>query len=223
MRPIVKKCIDARKAALGHVATSHVKLQPGNKKTGARVWTVSLLPVVDCMNCTECQKKCYDLLHDVINTNVLKDRARNSAIHKADKARYWNEVGLGCLLNGVRFLRINVGGDMADDDFRYLSSLASMYPEVEFLFFTKNYAGLFRRIHECGMMPANVHAIVSVWPGMPYANPYHLPEAHVRMRDGTTTAPPDAIECHGDCSACAETKNGCFGLARYQSVVFDEH
>lgn len=223
MRPIVKKCIDARKAALGHVATSHVKLQPGNKKTGAQVWTVSLLPVVDCLNCSECQKKCYDLLHDVIIPSVLKDRARNSAIHKADKARYWNEVGLGCLLNGVRFLRINVGGDMTDRDFDYVAGLATSNPKTEFLFFTKNYSGIAAWIRKHGMMPGNVHAIVSRWPGMKCGNPYFLPEAHVRFRDGTTTAPHDAIECGGNCSECAETKNGCFGLARYQSVVFDEH
>lgn len=211
------------RAAVEKLSGLHVKLQEGNRKTGASVWTVSLMPVVDCCNCSGCRKKCYDLKHDVIMPSVLKDRVRNSAVHRFDPVRYWHEVGDGIEKHGVKFLRINVGGDMTDRDFDYVAALASMHPETEFLFFTKNYSGLNIRVRENGMMPANVHAIVSRWPGMPCRNPYGLPEAHVRMRDGTTTATDDAIECHGNCSACAETKNGCFGLARYQSVVFDEH
>ena len=211
------------KAAVAKLPDLHVKLQEGNKKTGSSFWTVSLMPVVDCCNCSQCSKKCYDLKHDVIHTTVLADRVRNSAIHKCDPARYWAEIGWGIKLHGVGFLRINVGGDMTDRDFDYVADLATANPKTELLFFTKNYDGLAARIRKHGMLPGNVHAIVSRWPCMKYKNPYGLPEAHVRFRDGTTTAPKNAIECNGNCSACAETKNGCFGLARYQSVVFDEH
>lgn len=223
MDKVLEKYGPMLKEAASNLSRLHVKLQEGNRKTGSSVWTVSLMPVFDCKNCAGCRKKCYDLKHDVIMPTVLKDRVRNSAIHRFDPARYWHEIGDGITKHGVRFLRINVGGDMTDSDFDYVAVLAKMHPETEFLFFTKNYGGLARRVRENGMMPANVHAIVSRWPGMPFRNPFGLPEAHVRMRDGKTTAPKGAIECGGNCSACAETKNGCFGLARYQSVVFNEH
>lgn len=41
-----------RKEALKNVDELHVVLQRGNRKTGANCWTVSLLPVIDCKNCS---------------------------------------------------------------------------------------------------------------------------------------------------------------------------
>ena len=43
--------------------------------------------------------------------------------------------------------------------------------------------------------------VFSAWPGVEMLNPHNLPEAHVRFRDGTTTAKPDAKLCNGNCTA----------------------
>ncbi|ETD17192.1 hypothetical protein [[Ruminococcus] lactaris] len=54
-------------------------------------------------------------------------------------------------------------------------------------------------------------------------NPLSLPEAHVRYRDGTTTARDDAVECAGNCTECAITDGGCWSLQNGEQVVFNEH
>ena len=54
-------------------------------------------------------------------------------------------------------------------------------------------------------------------------NPFQLPEAHVRYKDGTTTARPDAKECGGNCTECACTSGGCWSLHTGEQVVFNEH
>ncbi len=54
-------------------------------------------------------------------------------------------------------------------------------------------------------------------------NPYHLPEAHIRYKDGYTTADKNAKECGGNCTECAITGDGCWILQRGEQVVFDEH
>ena len=220
---LLEKAAAERKAAAKDIVHQHVKLQKGNRKTGHSVYTVSLLPVIDCPNCTKCCKDCYDLRHDIIMPTVLKDRARNSAIHAEDPGRFWAEVAEEVVRKRVRFLRINVGGDLKLDDFWQIDRIAVNCPQTEFLFFTKNYKELNQYIAGCGWLPGNVHAIVSRWPGMRCSNPYHLPEAYVRFKDREGTYPAGAIRCSGNCSDCAETKNGCFGLARYQAVVFDQH
>jgi hypothetical protein len=65
--------------------------------------------------------------------------------------------------------------------------------------------------------------IFSVWVGLDIANPFLLPEAHVRYRDCTTTANQNAVECSGNCTQCAITENGCWTLKNGEQVVFCEH
>ena len=54
-------------------------------------------------------------------------------------------------------------------------------------------------------------------------NPFSLPEAHVRYKDGSTTAGADAKECSGNCAACAITDGGCWTLNSGEQVIFNEH
>ena len=54
-------------------------------------------------------------------------------------------------------------------------------------------------------------------------NPYHLPEAHVRYKDGFTTASDDAVDCPGNCTECACTDYGCWVIENGQQVVFNYH
>lgn len=54
-------------------------------------------------------------------------------------------------------------------------------------------------------------------------NPFRLPEAHVRYRDGSTTARDDALDCGGNCTECALTDGGCWTLRTGEQVVFNEH
>ena len=220
----VSKLLSTRDEMLKEVDKLHLKLQPGNTKTGRNCYTVSLLPVVDCgENCRECKKDCYDLRNDMIYSTVINDRAKNSAIHKADPERYWREIDLQISANYVELLRINVGGDMTDDDFGYLNLVALHNPRTRFLFFTKNYEGINRYLDN-NKFESNVIPILSAWKNTEMKNPHNLPVSHVLYPDGKTTAPTyGAYYCGGNCSRCAFYEEGCWTLQKGEHVIFKAH
>ena len=214
---------DARDEALKNVDQIHVKLQRGNRKTGPNCWTTSFLPVIDCGNCDKCKPTCYDFKSNMFMPAVIADRARNSAIHKADPERYWKEVDTQIKANFVQELRINVGGDLNDDDFAYVAKLGRQNKGTMILFFTKNYKGI-NKFLEHHKFPTNVKPIMIRWEGMSIDNPYKLPEAHVLYEDGRTTAPEyGAVYCGGNCSECAMESKGCWNLKKGQHVIFKVH
>ena len=219
----VKKLLDARNANLAWVEELHVKLQRGNKKTGVNCWTVSLMPVIDCGNCSHCSHGCYDLRNDLIYPAVIEDRARNSAIHKVNPERYWREIDQQIKLNYVQELRLNVGGDLTDDDFYYVKALGEANPKTQILFFTKNYKGINKFLYD-NKFPENVHPIMSAWQNMEMDNPHNLPCSHVLYEDGRTTAPEyGAYYCSGNCSECAFEGKGCWTLKNGEHVIFRVH
>lgn len=219
----VKKLIDARNAMMDIVDTLHVVLQRGNRKTGVNCWTVSLLPVIDCVNCSECMWDCYDLKNDLIYPLVIKDRCRNSAIHKADIKRFWEEINMQVKANFVQELRINVGGDLTEEDFSYVAWLGRENPKTMILFFTKNYKGINKWL-DTNEFPENVRPIMSAWCGMEMENPHNLPCSHVLYEDGRTTAPEyGATYCGGNCSECAFKGEGCWNLKKGEHVIFRAH
>lgn len=205
------------------VENLHVKLQQGNKKTGKRCFTVSLLPIIDCCNCSECMWQCYDFKSNLRVDRQINDRCRNSVIHKLDQARFWNEIDMQAKANFITELRINVGGDLSDSDFPYVAQLGRNNPKVRILFFTKNYKGINKFLAN-DSFPENVHPIMSAWMGMKMENPNCLPEAHVLYEDGTTTAPQyGAYYCGGNCTECAFKDEGCWTLKRNEHVIFKVH
>ena len=223
LRDRARHLAEKRNGMVKEVDDLHVKIQRGNKKTGANCWTVSLLPVVDCKNCAECAKDCYDLKSDLIYKSVVNDRCRNSAIHKADPARYWKEVDLQVKANFVRELRLNVGGDLDNDDFEYVAELGRNNPKTRILFFTKNYKGINKFLKK-NEFPENIFPIMSAWWGVDMDNPNNLPCAHVLYEDGRTTAPQyGAVYCGGNCSECAFNGEGCWALKRGEHVIFRVH
>ena len=219
----INKLLAEREIRIADVSNQHVKLQRGNRKTGVNCWTVSLLPIVDCSNCGECSKNCYDLRNDMIYPAVIADRARNSAIHKVDPQRYWAEIDTQVKANFVTELRINVGGDLTDNDFEYIRVLGEENPNTMILFFTKNYKGINKFLDEA-KFPKNVHPIMSAWENMERDNPHNLPCSHVLYEDGRTTAPEyGAVYCGGNCSECAFKGEGCWNLKNGEHVIFLAH
>jgi len=212
------------------IDTFHI--QPGNEKTGKSVWTVSLMPILDCVNCSGCSRLCYDIRNDCIYSGVINDRARNSAIHRYDSKLYFELIGKEIEKNKVKELRFNVGGDFDYCDFEYIAELANSHKDTMFLFFTKNYNGLNRYIDTNGNLPSNVKKLLSGWKGMEMNNPHNLPCSHVLLADGTTTAPQGKLwyACGGNCSECAmhykegnKLESGCWGLTNGEHVVFPAH
>lgn len=219
----VEKLRTAQKEMLKNVENSSVKIQRGNRKTGSNCYTVSLLPVLDCHNCSKCKHNCYDLKNDMIYPQVIKDRAKNSAIHKVDPARFWKEVDAEIKAKCITELRLNVGGDLTDEDFYYVATLGKSNKKTHILFFTKNYKGI-NAFLEGNKFPKNVHPIMSCWAGMKMDNPHQLPESHVLYEDGKTTAPEfGAYYCGGNCSECAFKGEGCWNLKKGEHVIFKAH
>ena len=221
----IQKLMELRNEMMKNVDELHVRLMHGNRKTGASVWTVSLLPVIDCVNCAGCQLDCYDLKSDLIYPGVINDRCKNSAIHKADPKRFWYEVDAQIKANYVTELRLNVGGDLSDDDFLWVYKLGCCNPKTKILFFTKNYKGINKFLEKNeDSFPDNVRPIMSAWCGMEMVNPFNLPQSHVLYEDGKTTAPEyGAYYCGGNCSECAFKGEGCWTLKKGEHVIFKAH
>ena len=220
----VKKMVDLRSKYMLDIENLHIKLQKGNSKTGQNCWTVSLIPIADCgRNCKECKKNCYDVCNVCYQPSVQNDRARNSALHKADRERFWQEVDLQIKANFVQELRINVGGDLDDEDFPYVAKLGSDNPKTMILFFTKNYEGI-NSFLDKNNFPKNVKSLMSAWKDTEMDNPHNLPCSHVLWEDGSTTAPEyGAVFCGGNCSECAFKGEGCWTLKNGEHVIFKAH
>ena len=220
----VQKMVSLREMYIKDVDNIHVKLQQGNSKTGRSVYTVSLIPIADCgHNCKECKKQCYDVINVCFQPRVQNDRARNSAIHKVDPERFWNEVSYGIQYNYVQTLRINVGGDVNATDLPLINKIAKDNPKCDFLFFTKSYEEVNEYLNE-NTFETNVHCIMSAWENTEMENPHNLPVSHVLYADGRTTAPEyGSYYCGGNCAACKYNDEGCWQLKKGESVIFPAH
>lgn len=197
----------------------NVKISPGNTKMGA-IPSVSLPAITTCPNCG-CHKKCYAHKLERLRPSVRAAYQSNLKLYKSDPDTYWREVEAAVMMN--RYFRFHVSGDIPDYSYLlHMISIAARVPTCEILCFTKRYEWVNRAL-ETLSIPENLHLILSAWQGYRMDNPHHLPEAHVRYRDGSTTARDDATVCSGNCSECAIHDGGCWSLQRGQQIVFDEH
>lgn len=220
----VQKMVELREEYIKDIDNVHVKLQQGNSKTGKSVYTVSLIPIADCgHNCKECKKQCYDVINVCFQPRVQNDRARNSAVHKVDIERFWNEVSYGIKYNCVSTLRINIGGDVSASDLPLINKIAKENPKCDFLFFTKSYKEVNEYLNE-NTFESNVHCIMSAWENTKMENPHNLPVSHVLYADGRTTAPEyGSYYCGGNCAMCKYNDEGCWTLKCGESVIFPAH
>ena len=204
-----------------------VSISKGNSKMGA-IQSVSLPSVITCRVC-ECQQKCYARKLERIRKSVANAYMNNLRVLMSDPGTYWREVEAAIMLS--RYFRFHVSGDIPDlQYFKNMVKVAARNPHCEILCFTKKYEivndYVYSGVEESGhriKLPPNLHVIFSGWKNLPMDNPNGFPEAHVRYKDGTTTARADAKECGGNCVACARTDEGCWTLRYGEQVVFNEH
>lgn len=198
-----------------------VSISPGNAKLG-KIPSVSLPSIITCRPCL-CQKKCYARKLERLRPTVANAYKRNLEVLRSDPETYWREVEAAVMTS--RFFRFHVSGDIPDRDcLDHMIGLAERHKHCEILCFTKKYELVNEKLSSCGgHLPGNLHIIFSGWVGLEMANPFSLPEAHVRYRDGSTTARRDAVECPGNCTECAMTDCGCWVLKPGEQVVFREH
>ena len=220
----------------------YVSISKSNSKMGA-IPSVSLPSIVTCRKC-DCQNKCYANKLERLRPNVRNAYQNNIEILKNNPDQYWREVEGAIMMS--RFFRFHVSGDIPDEPyFERMVEVARRNPHCEILCFTKKYEivndyinqkyinsilGTSRHPQLTNMwmiaerfIPKNLHIVFSGWVGLQMVNPFSFSEAHVRFRDGTTTAREDAMECSGNCAECAKTNEGCWVLKPGQQVIFNEH
>lgn len=198
----------------------HVSISPSNSKMGS-VPSVSLPSVLTCRSC-DCQTKCYAKKLERLRPNVRKAYQRNLDILNNDPVQYWREVEAAIMCS--RFFRFHVSGDIPDGSyFANMVAVAKRNAHCQILCFTKKFELVNQSILDGIKPPENLHLIFSGWRGLRMENPLALPEAHVRYRDGTTTAGEGAIDCPGNCADCAITDSGCWTLKSGEQVIFNEH
>lgn len=203
---------------------SSVSISSGNMKLG-QIPSVSLPSIATCREC-KCREKCYASKLERLRPTVREAYQRNLTILNNEPETYWREVEGAIMLS--RYFRFHVSGDIPNlPYFVNMVNIAERNQHCEILCFTKKFGLvnlLVARLHERGSeLPKNLHVIFSGWKGLEMDNPYHLPEAHVLFRDGTTTARPDAKPCGGNCTDCALTDCGCWTLKPGEQIVFKEH
>ena len=199
-----------------------IKISPGNIKMGS-IPSVSLPAGVTCRKNCLCYPKCYAHKIERLRKSVREAYESNYRLLIEDPDTYWREVNATVMLN--RYFRFHVSGDIVDMDYlENMVKVAKENPHCQILCFTKQYELVNEWLdnNEEGF-PSNLHIIFSVWDGMECPNPHNLPEAHVRYRDGHTTAREDAYECGGNCSDCAVVECGCWVLENGEQIIFNEH
>ena len=200
--------------------TMHVKISKGNSKMGA-IRSVSLPAIVTCRQCG-CHKKCYAKKIEQFRKTVAAAYKNNLQVLREMPDVYWQDVEAA--VKKSNYFRFHVSGDIPNSDyFKQMVLLAHRNTHCEILCFTKKFEIVNEYISEYGSLPSNLHIIFSGWVDLKMINPFSLPEAHVRYRDGFTTARDDAKECGGNCTECAITHDGCWTLAHGEQVVFNEH
>ena len=199
---------------------SEVSISSANKKMG-KISSVSLPSVVTCRKCA-CQLKCYARKLERLRPAVAAAYKRNLDVLQSDPDTYWREVEAAIMLS--RFFRFHVSGDIPDITYLIrMVDVAQRNQHCQILCFTKKYELVNDYLSGGAVLPSNLHMILSAWTGLEMQNPFLLPEAHVRYRDGSTTARDDAKLCGGNCTECACTDDGCWTLQRGEQVIFNEH
>jgi hypothetical protein len=199
----------------------NIKISQGNAKLGS-IQSISLPAGFTCRNDCECSKKCYAKRLERMRPSVREAYKHNYELLKSSPNTYWREVEASIMMS--RFFRFHVSGDIPDVYYlNHMVDIAERNPHCEILCFTKKYGIVNNYLDVGGIIPKNLHLIFSAWRGLKMENPHGLPEAHVRYRDGTTTAHENAVQCSGNCTECALTEGGCWSLKDWQEVVFDEH
>jgi len=197
-----------------------VSISGHNKKMG-HIPSVSLPPILSCVNCELCKDGCYAKRMERRHPNTKAAWARNWRLYNESPSKYFLEIKEFLISRkaSTRLFRWHVSGDIPDA--RYIDGMdlaAMMFPDIEHLCFTKNYYVVDYYVKTYAKRD-NLHIILSGWPGLEMVNPHGLPVAW--MQDGTEDRiPEDAIECTGKCDACGM----CWQLDKLgKDVYFNKH
>ena len=200
-----------------------VSISKSNSKMGA-IPSISLPPIISCSKdaCKFCSKKCYAKKICRLRETTRKAYQRNFDIVTNNPTSYWSQVN--GFLKECHFFRFSVSGDILDYDYLLnIVNCAKNNKHCQILCFTKKFDLCNKYLSEHKSFPKNLHILFSGWVGLEMNNPHRLPEAHVMLRNGVTSAKDGAIYCSDNCFECATTNTGCWSMKKGQQVIFKEH
>ena len=204
----------------GGYLLASVSISKGNSKLG-NIPSVSLPAGVTCRQC-DCHTKCYAKKIERLRPVVAKAYKKNLDILLDDPDKYWREVESSIMVSA--YFRFHVSGDIPNKEyFERMIEVAKRNTHCQILCFTKKFYIVNSYLRSGEKIPENLHIVFSGWKNLIMDNPFSLPEAHVKFRDGTTTANDHAMLCNGNCTECAMTRGGCWTLKNGEQVVFNEH
>ncbi len=203
--------------------TEHVHISHGVTKLGADIPSVSLPVGITCDPNAPCFRKCYARRGRFAFKHNKDLLMKNFGIWKEDPEFFEREVVIGAYC--AKFFRWFSAGDLPDDSFfKMMVSIAEQLPGTSFLAFTKKYSIVNTYIRENGELPQNLHVVFSAWGYWLPDNPYNLPVAYIRFKDGDNEMiPADAKICPKYCGDCVMSGCSCWDLQKGESVCFAEH
>ena len=201
-----------------------VCISKGNRKIG-RVDNVSTAPIICCRNCKECKHCCYDIKACMRYKNVMKARARNTALALYDRTSYFEQIFTHVMRMKKKYFRWHVGGDILDLDYLVrVVAIARLLGNKVFWLYTKNYDIVNQCIAENGPLPSNLHVMYSEWDGVKLVNPYDQPVFSCRLKGGNKNHSDEYFhtlyKCPGNCEACIKAGRGCVSG---ETAYVDEH
>ena len=205
------------------VINSQVSISARNDKMGA-IPSVSLPPILTCSPnaCKFCGKKCYAKKICRLRETVRNAYQRNYDLAKNNPTSYWSQIN--GFVAGQRFFRFHVSGDLLDYDYLvHVVECAKNNIQCDILMFTKKFDLVNKYLDEHKSLPKNLHILFSGWVGLEMNNPYRLPEAHVILRNGETSAKDGAKLCTNSCFDCAIKGTNCWTMKKGEQILFREH
>lgn len=216
---------DALRIAKAEIAENpeiEISISKGNIKMGS-IPSFSVLPFLTCpASCrSTCANDCYAAKMAKLYPNVRKAYARNTALMLSDMQGAFKQIVKWLDENKPSHFRFQVSGDIINKQyFDYMCITAYVFPEIQFLAFTKR----FDIVNEYAAekpIPSNLQIIFSSWTGLDVPNHFDFPETDVIMPNCET--PSGAKVCGGNCYECACKGVGCWNLTKGEKLYFHLH
>ena len=192
-----------------------IKLSFGNTKTGKGIAIFNLPAITTCIGCTGlCASKCYARKAERMYPKVLPAREANK--EQADSDDFINNmieaVTKASKKKGFTGLfRIHESGDFYNQ--KYLEAwkeIASNFPQIKFLAFTKSHQLDF------GKIPQNLNVVYSLFPDTSKVLE-NMPKAIAVKK--VEKLEKNEYLCPGSCAEC----NLCWNLKENETVYFEFH
>lgn len=193
-----------------------IVVSEGNKKLG-KTPNISLPPGKSCRPGVPCFKEgCYAQKFYRMYPEVKRAWDTNWRAWTKSPRGYFTSLRIWIQEHPkTRRFRFHVGGDIPNGDYyNWMCTLASIFPRVAFLAFTKCYS------YARSERPTNLTLVFSRWPGYPCPDLGDAPQAWMldeKRKD--VYIPKNAKTCPGSCVTCSR----CFNMKPSESVVFHKH